>query len=405
MAVFYQESRFDATASGHLRLHGIDLIDTCCNWGTPLLVFDGDRIRENFIRFRQAFEKNYQKTMVCFSIKTNSNLAICSLLEQIGAGAEICSELDLYAAIKAGFEPDRVVLDGPFKPEGLLRDAVDKGVALVNVESLSELERLNRIANELKRRQRVGLRVNLTKPGFFKSDPSSRFGFSMEEAFNVLQHVEKYGNLDVNGIMAHPYLGASEIFLPFIKRLHDKLKLQFEFVNFGGGFHSAANIEQIAKSLTDSVKKTLSWEPTIVLEPGSFIVNDAGIALLSVVQVKEVGGRKWVVVDGGVNVLPAPDEKRIPWVANRMTSTSKDVVSIVGPIPAPCDYISTEARVSEVHEGDIIAVSNSGAYTLGYSSQFLYPRPYAIMVTREKGVTKIREKESFEDVLRMDRVK
>ena len=399
------ESQFDITVNGHLSLHGIDLIDTCSEWKTPLLVFDGDRLRGNFVRFRQAFEKYYSRTIVCYSIKTNSNLAICSLLQHVGAHAEVCSELDLYATSKAGFNPKQVVLDGPFKPESLLRTAVNKKISMINLECSTELERLNMIAGEFGQDQAVGLRVNHSKPGFFKNDPSSRFGFSIEETYSILQRMAKYENLDIKGIMAHPYMGAAEMLMPFVKRVYEKLKIRFEFVNFGGGFHSGANIEQIAKSITDSIKQTLpQWEPTIVLEPGSFIANDAGIMLLRVVHVKEAGGRKWVMVDGGVNVLPTPDEKRIPKIANHMNSTPNELVNVVGPIPSPGDYISTETRLPEVQEGDIIAVSNSGAYTLGYSSQFLYPRPYAIMVTREKGITKIREKESFEDVLRMDRM-
>lgn len=144
-------------------------------------------------------------------------------------------------------------------------------------------------------------------------------------------------------------------------------------------------------------------EPTIVLEPGSYIAGDAGFLLLRVDHLKDIGGRKWVTVDGGTNLLPTPVDRGELKIANRINSPPKEFVNVFGPIPSPHDLISTGAYLPEVHNGDILVVLGSGAYTLSYSNQFLYSRPNVIMLSREKGIMKIREKETFEDVLRMDR--
>jgi diaminopimelate decarboxylase len=374
-------------------------------YGTPLFVFDEDRIRQNYLRFRRAFETHYPNSIVSYSIKTNSNLAICKVLQQFGAYAEVCSELDLYTAIKAGFDPKHIVLDGPYKPESLLRAAVDEGISMINVEYLSELEQLNKIAGKLEQNQAIGLRVNLIKRRLFKSDPSSRFGFSVEEAFRVLKQMTKFENLQVKGIMAHPYLGAAELLIPFVKRIYDELGIRIEFVNLGGGFDPDTDIEQVGRSITELVKKLSNqMEPTIVLEPGRFIISDAGFLLFRVAHVKEVSGRKWVTVDGGFNVLPSYNGRRKVRILNRINSQPKDFADIVGPIPYSHDFVSIKTYLPEVHEGDVLVVFDSGAYTLGNLRQFLYPRPYVLMLSRQKGIVKIREKETFEDVLRMDRV-
>jgi len=191
---------FDVEENGHITLHGVDLVDLCSRYGTPLFVFDEDCLVGNFERFREAFVSNYPKTIVCYSIKTNNNLAICEIMQEKGAYAEVASELDLYVADKAGFPGDHIIFDGPHKSEGVLRKALGKEVLLINVESLAEMKRLDKISGEMGIEQSVGLRVNPFKPPSFFSEinpsnlndaihchPHCRFGFSRDDVYSMFE--------------------------------------------------------------------------------------------------------------------------------------------------------------------------------------------------------------------------
>jgi len=441
------KERFNIARNGHLEIHSMDLVDLCSEYGTPLFVFDEERLRENYRRFRQAFEKYYPKTIVCYSIKTNCNLAICTIMQQEGAYAEAASGLDLYIAEKAGFTPERIIFDGLCKSETALREALEKRVLLVNVESFSELDRLNRIAGELGVKQKIGLRVNPfrlrifdVRKNFFNAihcNPSSRFGFSLKNAFTAFERASKLENLQVEGVMAHPYQGATDVLLPLVKRIHREPGIQIQYLNLGGGFDYGTtrsigtvdlikdffrqkiglsskldketiitNIEEIGKSITSAVKLILEDvpEPTLILEPGRYIVGDAGILLLRVDHIKEAGGYKWIIVDGGTNFIPNYMERHKIQIANRVSEEPTEVVNIAGPTPDSNDLVSIKKRLPKVREGDLLAVLDSGAYTLSKATQFLYPRPHVVLLNARGGVKEIRENETYEDILRKDRI-
>jgi len=434
----------------HLTLHGVDLADLCSKYGTPLFVFDEKSLVENFERFRGAFEKVYSKIMVCYSIKTNNNLAICKSLREKGAYAEVSSELDLYVALKAGFLGDKIIYDGPFKPKEALRKVLEEKILLVNVESFSEMEKLNSVAEEMGLEQAIGLRVNPFKqPSFFKSlhpnslieagycHPSCRFGFPLEEIPKVFDYLKKVKNLRLECLMVHPYTKALNVLLPILKEAKEKFGFEIKYLNIGGGFNPGATgstgdfplmldfikrklglkssldkerniprIESIAKSIADGVRQNLGNlpKPTLIAEPGRFIVGPSGVLLLRVDHTKMAGGYKWILVDGGTNIVPVINERRTILVANKALASDKELVNIVGPLLYPKDFIAIKALVPRVEEDDIIAVFDCGAYSLSSSTQFLYPRPTAVLINSQGKVEVIREKETFEDVLHKDKL-
>jgi len=445
------EDNFKVGENGHLLLHGVDLVSLCNNHGTPLFVFDEACLVENFDRFRHAFESVYPKVMVCYSIKTNNNLAICKILRRKGAYAEVSSELDLHVASKAGFTGDKIIFDGPFKPKEALRRALEEKIALVNIESFSEMERLNDIAAEVGVKQAIGLRINPFKdPGFSKYTNiinllnaaychlDSRFGFSIDDASRAFKRVMELKNLSLQAIMTHPYRAATKTLLPMIQELHEKFGVEIKYLNIGGGFNlgdasfvgskelvfdflrrkiglksklnnegHASNIESVAKSIVGEIKQSLgdSPEQTIIVEPGRFISSSAGILLLRVDHVKEAGGYKWVSVDGGTNLVPRFNfvELRKIIVANKATSYSNEEVNIVGPLLYAEDFISLKAALPKISEGDVLSIFGCGAYTLSRSNQFLHPRPAAVLLNSKGEVKVIRERETFEDFLYKDR--
>ena len=439
------------TQDSHLALHQIDLMDLCDKYGTPLFVFDEDHLVHNYQRFHQAFEHNYPKVIVCYSVKTNNNLTICRILQEQGAYAEVGSALDLYVADKAGFSGDHIIFDGIFKPEAALRKALEKRVLLVDVESFTELERLDRIAGDMGIEQAVGLRISAFTPrssftnihprnliDTIGGHPESRFGFPLAEAFSAFQSASELTNLRVIGIMTHPYHGAITRLAPLIRKVHDHLGIDIAFVNVGGGFNPGTTrsvnysdlvldlvrekvggrsrldeqnrdvptIESVAKRLSDSMKRELKGLPTPILitEPGQFIAGSAGILLLRVDHIKIIGGDKWIIVDGGTNLVPIANifTRRDIVVVNQASLTQKELVNIAGPLLYRDDILALKTPLAPVNEGDIIAVFDCGAYTLSSSTQFLHPRPPAVLVNSKKEVQKIRARETARDILRND---
>jgi diaminopimelate decarboxylase len=442
---------FGMGENGHLTLHGTDLVELCDKHGTPLFVFDEVSLAANFTELRQAFENVYPKVMVCYSVKTNNNLAICQTLKEKGAYVEVSSELDLHVALKAGFPGERIIFDGPFKPREALKKAMEEEVLLINVESLAEMERLNSVADEMGVKQAIGIRINPFKdPGFSKytsltkllnaayCNLESRFGFSLEEAYTAFKRATELESLSVKGVMTHPYRAATKVLLPIVKELREKLGVEISYLNIGGGFNTGdarfvgsndlaldflrrkiglkskltesgrvSNIEAVAKSIVGEIRQGLggSSEPTIIVEPGRFITSSSGILLVRVDHVKNSGGHRWVVVDGGTNLVPrfGAIELRKVVVANKASSQSTEEVNITGPLLYAEDFIALKTFLPEVSEGDILSIFGCGAYTLSRSNQFLHPRPAAILLNSKGEDKVIRERESFEDFLYKDR--
>lgn len=449
MGVLGVKEHLGVNGVNHLTLHGVDLVGLCEKFGTPLFVFDEASLVENFERFKKAFESVYPKVMVCYSVKTNNNLAVCKILSEKGAYAEVSSGLDLHIALKAGFSGEHIIFDGPFKPEETLRKAIEEGVLLFNVESFVELERMDKVAGKMGVKQAIGIRVNpFRDPGFSKyfrltnlinaayCNLDSRFGFSLDEAFEAFRKALKLENLSVEGIMTHPYRGAPRVLLPLMHRLYEELGVEIKYLNIGGGFNpgdvhfvgskelifdfikrkvglkstlikeSVPDIESVAKSVVDEIKLSLGnlKEPILVVEPGRFIISSAGILLVRVDHVKNAGGYKWAVVDGGTNLLPrfGAEELRKVVVANKASEDSNEEFNIVGPLLYPNDFITLKAPLPKICEGDILAVFGCGAYTLSRANQFLYPRPSAVLLNADGGVKVLRERETYEDFLSKD---
>ncbi|MHA1267717.1 MAG: diaminopimelate decarboxylase family protein, partial [Candidatus Helarchaeota archaeon] len=391
----------------------------------------------------------HSKIMVCYSIKTNNNLAVCRILRENGAFAEVSSELDLHVALKAGFTGERIIFDGPYKPKEALQRALSEKVLLINVESFEEMERLDRIAGEMGVEQAIGLRINpFRDPGLKKytnltslvnaayCNLESRFGFSLEEAYRAFERAKELKNLSVEGIMTHPY-HAAHMVLPIVREVRVRYGVEVKYLNVGGGFYPGEprflgggdlildffrrkmgmksklaedgrvpSIESIAKSLIGEIRRGLGdpFEYTMIVEPGRFVVSSAGILLVRVDHVKYAGGHKWVLVDGGTNLLPrfGSVELRKIMVTNKASSQPEEEVNIVGPLLYDDDFITIKANLPKTSEADILSIFGCGAYTLSRANQFLYPRPATVLVTPGGAVKVIREKETFEDFLNKD---
>jgi diaminopimelate decarboxylase len=420
--------RMDET--GSLRVGEFRASELAERFGTPLFVMDGERIRENYRRFREAFS-GWGEVVIAYACKANSNLAVCRLLQLEGAGAEVVSEGELRLALKAGFPPEKIFFNGNAKSEREIELAVERGVKL-NLDSLEEVEVVGEVCRRLGKKTEVGLRVNPgvevpTHPYIATGGRESKFGMELEtgEALEGFRLALKEG-LPVRGIHCHlgsqllelsPFEEGAERVMEFVASLKERLGLELEFVDLGGGLGVPERPGERGPSPQDLASRILPvlrrWREkaglkpfTLVLEPGRYLVSDAGLLLLRVEYVKPRKGRPtWVCADGGINLLIRPALLGTYYhmeMAERMGEEERETVNVAGPLCQAGDVIGRERRLPRPRRGDLLAVFNAGAYTFTMSSQYNHrPRPAMVMVEGGK-VEVIRRRESCEDLWRHD---
>jgi len=450
VVILIYSNNFKVNENHHLLLHDIDIVKLCNEQGTPLFVLDEDQIVRNYNNFYNAFHKRYNKMLICYSIKTNNNIAICNILKNLGANAEISSEMDLYVANKCGFNINKTIYDGPFKPYNTLTKVIKEGILLINVESITELKRIDKIAGKLNVKQFIGLRININNPSsimsklnpkkimqFIKYNPESRFGFPLNKVYNIIKQIKKMKNIELKALMSHPYHKTIDALSPLINEIYNNLGIKIEYLNIGGGFSPESynylsmyrllmerlngkfrqknnakkdidvliGIEKTSEIIIEKIKKYLDEiEPVLITEPGSYLVADSGILNVRVDNIKIINGSKWVVVDGGTNIIPSTNifRRQKIIVTNKADSSPIEYANIVGPLLYPEDIISLKTPVPEIEEGDLLTIFDCGAYSLSSSNQFLYPRPSAFLLNSKNEVKKIRESETYQDVFNKD---
>ncbi len=420
---------FRLDEEGHLRAGGLRVSELAERFGTPLFVLDEDRIRENYRRFRQAFSSRWERVVVAYAYKANSALAVCRVLQQEGAGAEVVSEGELRAALKVGVPPERIFFNGNAKSEAEIELAVEKGVK-INLDSLEEVEVVGEVAGRLGKEAEVGLRVNPgievpTHPYIATGVKDSKFGLELEtgEALEGFRKALEVG-LRVKGIHFHlgsqlldlrPFEEGTRKVMEFAGLLKRELGLELEFVDVGGGLGVPERPGERGPSPEDLASRVVpileehaeGGKPfTLVLEPGRYLVGDAGLLLLRVEYVKpRKGGATWICVDGGTNLLLRPALMGTYYhmeLADRRGEGGGEVVNVGGPLCQAGDVIGRGRRLPPVRRGDLLVVFNAGAYTLTMANQYnSRPRAAVVMVKGEKAEV-IRKRESCEDIWRYD---
>jgi diaminopimelate decarboxylase len=398
-------------------------------YGTPLYVYSAGTLKHHLAQLQRAFAA--VQPLICYSIKTNPNLSICRLMAEQGAGFDVTSGGELYRALKAGAGGDKIVFAGVGKNDAELRYGLESGVRLFNVESSAELQALGEVARGLGRRPAVALRVNPDLPPktHAKTDTSVKgvkFGLDIDSILEVAQTVVDHPNLQVVGL--HMHLG-SPILSPAPYRqgiekglvLIDRLRRQghaIQYLNMGGGFgihyrkQEAPPADAFAEVIVPAVKQAGC---SLILEPGRFVVGNAGILVSRVIYTKDSGGKHFIIQDAAMNDLirptlydsfhriwpvappagaPAPPddyEQDIP------DTTRSDVV---GPVCESGDFLAKDRRLPAVGRGDLLATFSAGAYGMAMSSNY-NSRPRAAEVLVEGGGHRlIRRRETYEDLIR-----
>lgn len=414
-----------------LHCDGVAVPQLAQTYGTPLFVYSKKTLLHHLTEIQRAFAA--VKPLICYSVKTNGNLAICRLMVEHGAGIDVTSGGELYRALKAGATGDKIVFAGVGKTDPEIRTALENGVFLFNVESEAELLNLGEVARGMGRKAAAALRVNPDLPPktHAKTDTSVKgvkFGLDID---SVLEFAEKVvGNAGVEVVGLHMHLGSPILSVEPYRQgvakglvLIDRLRKQghtIRFLNMGGGFGINYRKKEAlpASAFADVIVPAVQASGCeLILEPGRFIVGNAGILVSRVVYTKETGGKRYVIQDAAMNdlirptlyesfhriwpVAPAPGVPAPPedYEAEIPGTLKQDVV---GPVCESSDYLAKERRLPLLSRGDLMATFSAGAYGMAMSSNY-NGRPRAAEVLVD-GTTHrlIRRRETFEDLVRQE---
>jgi diaminopimelate decarboxylase len=390
--------------------------DLAEKYGTPLYVYSYHTFIGHFLKLKKAFAP--VNPLICYSVKANSNLAILKSLVAHGSGLDIVSGGELYRALKVGCPAQRIVYASVGKTDKEIEEAIARGILFFNVESLPELENIDRIARKLRKKTNVALRINpdveaKTHKYITTGKLTNKFGIDFDTATDILRIAGELTNVTIKGLHMHigsqitigePFVEAIKKVVAFIKA--NKAKgVDIEYLNIGGGLGIIYEHEmpQTADEFAAKVLPILkSSGLKIIMEPGRFIIGSAAILVTKVLYVKKTPLKKFVIVDAGMNDLirPALYEAHHEIVPLAGDKRGREKVDVVGPICESGDFLAKERVMPKVAEGEYLAAMCAGAYGFSMSSNYNSRRRAAEILVKGRKKAVIRKREVVQDLIR-----
>ena len=403
--------------------------------GTPAYVYSAGTIVDHYRRLRDALRE--VDPLVCYAVKANSNGAILRLLAQEGAGFDIVSGGELFRVLRAGGAAARCTFAGVGKSADEIEYALREGVYSFNVESEAELEEINRIAAARGARAPIALRVNPdVEAGTHKyistGTHENKFGIALNRVAGVYERAAQMANIQIRGAQMHigsqitqarPFAEAIEKVVPVVRGLKERHGVEFLSIGGGmgiiykralesgtgkwwhehGGEESAFSVDAYARAIVPPLR---SLGVRVLLEPGRFLVGNAGVLLTRVRYVKSAAQKKFVIVDAGMNDLIRPAlyqsfHQIVPVVES--SSARTDRVDVVGPVCESGDFFAEDRELPELHEGQLVALMSAGAYGFVMASNY-NSRPFpAEVLVRGESFGLVRERQTYADLVRGER--
>jgi diaminopimelate decarboxylase len=405
--------------NGELHVENLPLSQIATEFGTPTYVYSKEALTSAFKRFDAGFEGTDH--LVCFAVKSNPSLAILNLFAKLGAGFDIVSGGELERVIAAGGDPSKVVFSGVGKTEVEMRRALELGIFCFNVESSSELERLNQVAGSMGKIAPISLRVNpnvdaKTHPYISTGLKNNKFGVAYEEALSIYQVAAKMSNIDIHGVDCHigsqltelsPFLDALDRVLALVDQL-EAAGIPIRHIDAGGGIgicyvdETPPDFAEYAKAMR---QKMAGRKVKLVFEPGRALVGNAGALLTKVEYLKHTESKNFAIVDAAMNDLmrPALYDAYHDIVAVKQVNSEAQVYEIVGPVCESGDFLGHDRKLA-LAQDDLLAVLSAGAYGMSMSSNYnTRPRAAEVMVDGDK-VYEIRKREQIADLFALERV-
>jgi diaminopimelate decarboxylase len=411
---------------GELWCEDVPLSALAAEVGTPAYVYSARTVRDHVRGIREAFAS--MDPLVCYAVKANSNLALLEIAREEGTGFDIVSEGEMRRALAAGADPQKIVFSGVGKTEEEMEAALRAGVLLFNVESEEELDVLDRVAGRVGRRAPVAIRVNpdvdpKTHRYISTGKKETKFGVDLARGESLARRVLASPRLELRGIQCHigsqittvePYAAAVAKTAALAKALRPSAP-SLRWLDMGGGYgiyyrdDRVPSFEEYAAAVEPAVRGT---GLRLVVEPGRVIVGNAGVLLTRVLFNKVSGEKKFVIVDAGMNDLIRPSLyqgfHRIWPVSGEPppplgVEAEQPLCDVVGPVCESGDFLAQDRPLPPVKRGDLLAVMSVGAYGFTMSSNYNdRRRPPEVLVEGDRFAV-VRERESYDDLVRLDR--
>ena len=384
------------------------------NYGTPAYCYSYSKLKENINFFKKNF-KSFSP-LICFAVKSNTNLNIIREIKKFGLGADVVSVGELMMSLKAGMNPNKIVFSGVGKTSNEISFAIDKKILLINAESLSEIKEIDRIAKIKQKKVKIGVRLNPNTDAKTLSQISTgkkenKFGVSKIIFNEIINYCKNSKNIDLKCLSVHigsqildykPY----EKMLRTISQILEKTNHEFEFVDLGGGMgikYSDKNKKLNYKKYNSAIQKFLrKHNVKIIFEPGRSIVGDTGTLISKVIYIKDSEKKKFIILDAAMNDLMRPAlygalHRTLPVIkSNRL---SEKPYEFVGPICESTDKFITLKKFQELKEKDLVAICDVGAYGMSLSSNYnLRTKPIELMINGSK-IKVIKKRQKHKDLI------
>jgi diaminopimelate decarboxylase len=389
--------------------------------GTPCYVYSASAIREQYRQLRDAMGN--LDARLHYSVKANSSIAILALLRELGAGLDIVSGGELFRALKAGYSGRDIVFSGVGKTRREMEEALEAQVLLFNVESEQELNVLDSVANRLGVIAPVALRVNpevlvdTPHPYTRTGEKGMKFGIPFDEALAVAKVAAKLKNVSLRGLDMHvgsqisqfaPYEVGVQRLLHLRGEIERDTKIRLEYLDIGGGLavtydeERPVDVGQFGKAIGALVGGS---GLKIILEPGRFLVGNAGVLLTRVLYRKRSGGKEFIIADAGMTDLLRPSHYNAYHRIEAVKPTGRSTVAdVVGPICESGDFLALDRQIDDAQPGDLLAVQSTGAYGFVMSSNYnSRPRATEVLVDGAKFAV-ITRRESYDDLIRNEEI-
>ena len=410
-----------ANKNGTLHIDNVNTVALAKKYGTPLYIYDEERIIDNYNRLKAAFKKRRNNFRLFYAIKANNNLNILKILKNQGSGADASGPAEIELALKAGFPPNKILFTGNYPSDEDLAFAYKKGV-IINLDDISLLPSLlkNGTPEFLSFRINPGIGKGKFK-GLIFAGPDAKFGVPEKEVINAYRAAQKAGikrfgihMMTGSAVLDPNYFKAiTEKMLDIIEKVVTTLNIQFDFVDIGGSLgipyeptDKPLDINKVAELVTKTIEARQQQlnltNADLVMEPGRYLVGDAGILLTTVTAIKNAE-KTFIGTDAGMNTLLRPAlygayHKIV--IANDLNRNGKQKVDITGQICENTDRLAKDRIMPNIERNDLLAVLDTGAYGFSMGSQY-NSRPMAAEVLISNGKPRlIRKRETNSDISR-----
>ena len=409
--------------NGNLHAENVALSQVAEQFDTPCYVYSKSALTQAFNNFKAGLVGTDH--LVCFAVKANPNIAILNLFAKLGAGFDIVSGGELARVLAAGGDPQKIVFSGVGKSAIEMRAALNAGIFCFNVESASELVRLNQVAGEMGKIAPVSLRVNpnvdaKTHPYISTGLKNNKFGVAFEDAIAVYEQAAAMPNIAVHGVDCHigsqitelaPFIEALDLILGLVDTLAGK-NIAVSHIDVGGGIgitysdETPPEFKQYAEAI---LAKLAHKNVKVLFEPGRALVGNAGVLLTKVEYLKHTESKNFAIVDAAMNDLMRPalyDAYHDIVAVNPRQSESDiktDTYEIVGPVCESGDFLGHD-RALNLAEGDLLAIKSAGAYGMSMASNYnTRARAAEVMVDGDE-IHLIRQREKIADLFALEQL-